>query len=172
MNDDAPEAEGGGDLQLIATAFHEAGHAVMAVSLGRSIQKVTVSPGNMQAGGMRLGICEIKKGRSKNSSDALEDDVLILLSGMVAESHATGTYNPDGAAQDLMAVRRLLSSRARNEKALERLHRRLLDKTEHILGDAAHMLAIKLVAQELLSKTSISGRAVRHYFEQATKQCS
>jgi hypothetical protein len=71
-------------FELTATAWHEAGHAVMAVSLGRPIEKVTISPARLQTGGSRLGICKIQKGRTKPSNDQLEDDVLILLAGMVA----------------------------------------------------------------------------------------
>ena len=57
------------DLTLIATAYHEAGHAVMAVSLGRPIEKVTIAPSKSQIGamtsGLRLGVCKIQKGRTK-----------------------------------------------------------------------------------------------------------
>ena len=94
---------------------------------------------------------------------------MILLAGMVAESRVTGRYCADGAAQDLAFVERLLSDRARNERQLERLTRRILDKTEHILAEETHAEAIKLVADELIRKVTISGRAVRHFFEQATK---
>ena len=141
----------------------------MAVSLGRPIEKVTISPARLQTGGSRLGICKIQKGRTKPSNDQLEDDVLILLAGMVAESRFTGRYCTDGAAQDLANVERLLSTRAPSERQLERLTRRMLDKTEHVLGDQRHAKAIESIAQELVRKVTISGRAVRHYFDQATQ---
>jgi len=158
--------------QRQATAYHEAGHAVMAVSVGRSIQKVTIAPGKLSTGGMRLGICEIQKGRAKASRDSLEDDVLILLAGMVAEARFTGQYCPRGAAQDLQAARRLLATRAGRERQVERLERRLLDKTEHLLNDPAHVAAMESVVAELVQKTTISGRAVRHFFSQASAQYS
>jgi ATP-dependent Zn protease len=160
------------DPRRKATAYHEAGHAVMALSLGRPVQKVTISPGQMSVGGIRLGACEIDKRRLKATKDWLEDDALILLAGMVAEAHFTGEYCHAGAAQDLLAVRRLLPSRASNERQLERLQRRLLDKTEHQLSDETHAKAIELIAHELLRKTTISGRAVRHLFEQARQEFS
>lgn len=65
---------------------------------------------------------------------------------------------------------RLLHSRAGGDRQLERLERRLLDKTEHLLCDEGHAKAIELIAGELIQKTTISGRAVRHFFEQASKQ--
>ena len=153
-----------------ATAWHEAGHAVMAVSLGRSIEKVTIAPAQLQTGGSRLGICKIQKGRSKASNDRLEEDVMILLAGMVGESRFTGRYCVDGAAQDLTFVERLLSTRASNERQLERLTRRMLDKTEHVLAAEGHAKAVELIADELVRKVTVSGRAVRHFFQQATQE--
>ena len=163
MSDD----QQGADVQLTATAFHEAGHAVMALTVGRRIQKVTIAPGQPQFGPGRLGTCEIQKGRSKASKDSLEDEVLILFAGMVAESHFTGKYSPAGAAQDLRAIRRLLSNRAQTERQMERLERRLLEKTEHLLAGKEHVKAIELIARELIEKTTVSGRAIRHFFDMA-----
>jgi ATP-dependent Zn protease len=156
--------------KLTATAYHEAGHAVMALVLGRSIEKVTISPARLQTGGSRLGACRVQKGRFKASKDALEDDVLILLAGMVAESHFTGRYCEEGAAQDLRAVRRLLARRANSDRSIERLTRRLLDRTEHVLRASGHAQAIQTVSRELLQKETITGRAVRHLLTQAV-QC-
>ena len=159
--------------QRTVTAYHEAGHAVMALTLGRPIQKVTIAPGQSQNGGVRLGACEIKKGRSKPTRDWLEDDVLILLAGMAAEAQITDRYCQQSAAQDLQAARRLLlQSRATSERQLKRLDARLLDKTEHLLGDEAHARAIELIANELLQKETISGRAVRHLFNQTMQELS
>ena len=120
-NDDAQDA------RLLATAWHEAGHALVAAIVGRPIQKVTVAPANLQTGGVRLGAVKFQKGRSKSTNDWLEDEVLILLAGMVAESKFTGQYCESGARQDLRAVRNLIDRRAATERQMEKLERRLLD---------------------------------------------
>ncbi len=159
-------------FQLTATAYHEAGHAVMALFLGRPIQKVTVLAGRSQLGDVRLGVCEIQKGRFKASKNVLEDEVLILFAGMVAEARFTGQYCQQGATQDLRAIRRLLDHRAGSESQFERLARRLRDKTEHLLGHEGQAKAVELIAGELVEKRTISGRAVRHLFEHAMKQFS
>ncbi len=169
MNDATPKDDAA-KRELTATAFHEAGHAVMAVLLGRTIQKVTIQPGKMVGGGGRLGLCQMQKGRSKPSKDWLEDDVLILLAGMVAEAHFTGSYCPVGAAEDLRMMRRLIRSRPGSERQLERIQRRFLDKTEHILRDDQTAWAIARVADELIEKTTISGRAVRHFLDLSTQR--
>jgi ATP-dependent Zn protease len=163
----AGESSESNTIKLTATAYHEAGHAVMAIVLGRSIEKVTISPALLQTGGSRLGACRVQKGRFKASRDGLEDDVLILLAGMVAESHFTGRYCEEGAAQDLRAVKRLLAKRAKNDRNIDRLTRRLLDKTEHILGASEHAKTIQRVSRELLHKKTITGRAVQHWLKQA-----
>lgn len=156
-------------FEMTATAYHEAGHAVMALTLGRPIEKVTISPARLQTGGSRLGACKIQKGRFKASKDQLEDEVLILFAGMVAESHFTKQYCNLGASQDLRGIRQLLSNRATSERHLERLERRLLDKTEHLLGAQGLTKAIESIALELLTKETISGRAVRHLLEHAAR---
>lgn len=151
----------------IATAYHEAGHAVVAHSLGRMIQKVTIKPGRSAWGQSRLGVCELQKGRSKASRNQREDEVLILFAGMVAEARHTGQYCPEGAGQDLALIERILCDQVGTVKQHERLHRRLLDKTEHLLHDDQHWRAVELVASELLEKETIRGRTVRHFFDQA-----
>ncbi|TWU56620.1 ATP-dependent zinc metalloprotease FtsH [Rubripirellula tenax] len=174
MNDKAEPAKPDNDAidDRMATAFHEAGHAVMAVLLGRSIQKVTIEPAKMMAGEKRLGSCQLQKKRAKSSNDWLEDEVLILFAGMVAESHFTGKYCVAGASADLRSIGRLIRSRPGSARQLERIERRFLDKTEHILRDDGHAAAIQLVATELIAKTTISGRAVRHFIDQAIQQNS
>jgi len=144
----------------------------MAVAIGRSLQKVTIAPAQLQTGGSRLGVCKIQKGRKKGADDPLEDDVLVLFAGMVGESHFTHQYCSHGAAQDLRMIKRLLANRAANNRQLQRLEKRLLDKTEHLLNQPVHTHAIKLVANELLQHETISGRAVRHLLQQATQQTS
>lgn len=156
---------------LLPVAYHEAGHAVMATMVGRPIQKVTLSTANLPGGGVRLGACNIRKGRSKPSRDWIEDEALILLAGMVAESHVTDRYCEKGASQDLRAVQRLLSqTRATSPRQLEKLERRLIDKAELLLSEKPHAKAIEWIAQELLEKTTISGRAVTHFYNQAIAQ--
>lgn len=155
------------DRETIATAYHEAGHAVMAVVLGRNIEKATIVAANRHTGGMRLGVVKMQSSRSKATQDWLEDEVLILFAGMVAEAQYTGKYCPGSAMSDLRAIQRLLDSRANTQRQLEKLHRRLLDKTEYLLNDDVHRLAIHDVAQQLLEQQTIKGRTVKHLLNQA-----
>jgi ATP-dependent Zn protease len=153
------------DEQMIATAYHEAGHAVVALSLGRSVEKLTIVRNSL-----RLGSVQIGKGRNSRKQDYFEIEALILLAGVVSEARYTGEYNWDGAQQDLRAVRRLSLARVETIKKAERLERRLLDKTEHHLDQPGNWEAVKLVAAELIQSQSISGRAARHLYAEVIKR--
>ena len=158
------------DPKLLATAWHEAGHALVAAIVGRPIQKLTITPANLQTGGVRLGAVKFQKGRSKSTNDWLEDEVLILLAGMVAESKFTGQYCDDGARQDLRAVRNLINQRAATERQMEKLERRLLDKVEHLLEQDHHVAALKMIVDQLMKTQTIKGRTVIHFLNQALQQ--
>jgi len=148
----------------LAVAYHEAGHAVVALALGRPVQLVTVLPDKQ-----RLGRCEFGKGKTKPTDDWLEREVLIALAGLAAEARYTGRYDWGGAQQDLRGVEQLASLRA-GTKHWERLSRRLLAKVEHLLEQPGHWRAVELIAAELVRAGEISGRAAKHFFEQGLAQ--
>lgn len=129
------------------------------------MQRVSILPNQL-----RLGQCELKKGRARPAHDPAEVEILILLGGVAAEACRTGEYTWTGARQDLRAVRDITSRRAGSEKQIARLERRLLDKVEHLLADPAVWRATELIAAELLRCTTISGRAAQHLFDQAAAE--
>ncbi len=143
-----------------ATAYHEAGHAVIAIALGRAVQRVSVLP-KLDT----LGRCEFQKGRTRPSEDWLEREILISLAGLAAEARHTGQYAWEGAARDLQVVKRLATQRA-GERHVERLQKRLLSKVEHMLAQPETWRAVQLIAAELLRVETISGRAAVHLIEQ------
>ena len=147
------------------TAYHEAGHAVVALVLGRPVHRVSVLPNHE-----RLGQCDVRKGAFRPSEDWVEREMLIALGGVAAEARHTGTYAWDMADRDLQYVRDLAVRRA-GERQAERLERRLLAKAEHLLAKDGYWRAVELIAAELLRRGSISGRAARHLFDQACAPC-
>jgi plasmid stabilization system protein ParE len=152
-------------LSNTATAYHEAGHAVMALALGRPVQRVSVRPNHQY-----LGQCQFGKGVFRPSEDWLEREILISLGGMAAEAIHTGNYAREAAERDLRYVHDLAMRRAGARQA-ERLERRLLTKAEHLLGQPHHWRAVELIAGELLRCGTISGRAARHLFDRACAPC-
>ncbi len=146
-----------------ATAYHEAGHAVVALALGRPVHKVSILPTRD-----RLGWCEYRKGVFRPTEDWLEREVLIALAGMAAEARHTGTYAREEASRDLKFARSLLVSRAGDRRA-DRLERRFLAKVEAMLGDDELWAAVEAIAAALLVSGEISGRAAKHFYEQSVE---
>lgn len=148
-----------------ATAYHEAGHAVVALAVGRPVQKVSVRPGQDL-----LGWCQFRKGVYRPNEDWLENEILIALAGLAAEARHTGSYDREAAGRDLRYVRKLAVQRA-TERQLDRYERRMLGKAENLLADDGHWRAVELIAAELLRVGEISGRAAVHLFERGVREC-
>ncbi len=147
-----------------ATAYHEAGHAVLALVLDRPVQRVSILPGRDHA-----GVCMFGKAVFRPTEDWLEREILIALGGIAAEARHTGNYSWDTAARDQQYVRRLSVQRA-GERRAEKLERRLLAKAEHHLADEGCWRAVELIAAELLKHGEISGRTARHLFDRGRDQ--
>jgi ATP-dependent Zn protease len=146
------------------TAYHEAGHAVIALALGRTVHKVSVLPNRE-----RLGECRFGKGQAKPTDDWVEREILIALGGMAAQARFTGAYAADEAKEDLRFVRRLAAER-KSERAVGRYEQRMLDKVESMLADDGTWTAVEVIAAELMKHGTISGRAARHLFDVATRE--
>jgi ATP-dependent Zn protease len=146
------------------TAYHEAGHAVLALVLGRPVQEVSILPERDF-----LGACKFGKPAFRPTEDWLEREILIALGGIAAEARFTGHYAWEGAARDGQYVHKLAVHRAGERKA-ERLQKRMLAKAEHLLAKEDCWKAVELIAAELLRCGSISGRAARHLFEMSRSE--
>jgi ATP-dependent Zn protease len=147
------------------TAYHEAGHAVIALVLGRPIHRVTILADKDQ-----LGSCAFGKPVFRPSEDWLEREALIALAGLAAEARFSGVYELQGAARDRRYVSTLALQRTGDERKAERLERRLLAKTENLLAQEENWSAVERIAAELLRVGTLSGRAARHLFTEACRQ--
>jgi hypothetical protein len=148
----------------VATAYHEAGHAVASLALDRPVMKVSIKPDRD-----KLGICAFGKAVFRPSKDWLEREVLIALAGMAAEARKTGEYDRVAAGRDLVYARGLAIQRAGSERQAERLERRLLGKVENLLDDEGLWAAVEMIAAALLEQGEMSGRQARHLYEQCVR---
>ena len=147
------------------TAYHEAGHAVLSLALGRPVSCVSV-----RATRDFLGTCEFGKAVFRPSEDWLEREVLIALAGIAAEARLTGHYAWEGAARDRGYAEDLALQRAGSARKAQRLLRRLLSKAEHLLGQEGNWRAVERLAAELLRVGEVSGRAARHIYEECWRE--
>ena len=100
------------------TAYHEAGHAVVALALGRTVHKVSVLPNRE-----RMGECRFGKGNTRASDDWVEREILIALGGLAAEARHTGTYATDEAARAASEAERADNAEAEVERLRNELAR-------------------------------------------------
>ena len=147
----------------LATAYHEAGHAVVALAHDRPVHRVSVLPNQLH-----LGQCEFRKGVQRASVDWVEQEILISLAGMAAEARLTGRYDRGAAGRDLRHARTLALQRA-TEKQLDRYERRMLAKVENLMSDDAIWKAVESIAAALMRHGQISGRAATHLYKLATR---
>ena len=159
MTTESKDSEAEDDV--MATAYHEAGHAIVAVLLGRPVDKVSVVRNSL-----RLGVCRMSKRKGAPVQDEMETQALIQFAGLISEAKYTGRYNWGGAQQDLIQIRQLARYRGSSEKQMERLQRRWMDKTEYLLSDDNTWSLVERLARELVEHKTLSGRFVVNLVEQ------
>jgi ATP-dependent Zn protease len=141
------------------TAYHEAGHAVAAMVLGRPVAWVSIRPDRIF-----LGQCAFGKGVIRPSEDWVEREAIIALAGPAAEAGFTGEMNWPAAARDHDYAFSLARGRGGDDKRADRLVKRWLAKADHLLGRGQTWDAVERIAAELVRLEEISGRAARHLF--------
>ncbi|MEM1062722.1 MAG: hypothetical protein AAGJ97_10405 [Planctomycetota bacterium] len=156
-----------GDLE--ATAYHEAGHAVMTVRLGGEVVSVTVDP-DRDDGPRRTGDLTTRWRRAApDRAAAVERDVLVALAGPVAEMHYTGeafhpatvaAWSADWATADAVAAAEF-PARAKRTAYLERVTRELYA----VFGQERLWQAVAGVADELLAHETLEDDEVRAVVE-------
>ncbi|MPR10301.1 AAA family ATPase [Microvirga tunisiensis] len=169
--------------ELKACAIHEAGHAVVALALGRTLQGVS-----LQLAGASGGMTRIEHPGFIPTRSVIEDTVVIGLAGRAADI-VLGSGASAGAVGDLAIATRELSAlhasfglgrtllhraEAEDASALVRLDgrfaqsieadlRRLLDRAITIV--TKHQSAVLAVAEWLLARRALSGAQVQALLE-------
>jgi hypothetical protein len=161
MPEDAPEAVQATDATRL-TAFHEAGHAVMAELCGRRVTEVEIVGDSEHTGSVHSLAFPPDPGEGSTSDAEIEDierQLKIILAGTVAEAMVTGREEWDEASEDLdVAVR---------------LAMRLVDDCEDVLPLLADIKAgvesklrarwpaVETVAEVLIARKSLTGTEIR-----------
>jgi len=140
------------------TAYHEAGHAVMAQLCGQQITRVEIV-GDEDHTGSVDSLRFPQESATDGGSEAIKGRLKCTLAGMVAEAMVSGREDWDEKSEDLdLAVRLAMQLVDDCEDVLP-----LLDdirrEIEHELRD--RWVAVELLAIELLHLKSLTGSEVR-----------
>jgi hypothetical protein len=148
------------------TAFHEAGHAVMAELCGRQVTEVEIVGDRDHSGMVRSLAFPPDRAAGVPAEDQTEDVELqlkIILAGTVAEAMVSGREDWDETSEDLDAAVGLAM--------------RLVDDCEDVLPLLAdirsdverdlrgHWAAVDALAAELLIRKALTGSEVRNLLQ-------
>jgi len=145
-----------------ATAYHEAGHAVMAALCGERVTGVEIRGDDEHWGSVRALRFEPRPRAEIDPTVPtahLERRILCALAGMVAESIATGRAGWDERSEDLdVAVRLAIRVVGDCERVLPYLET-ARDHLEDLL--CRHWTAVEAVAFGLMARREIPGDELR-----------
>jgi len=153
--------------RLLATAYHEAGHAVAARHEGRATKRVTIVPE-----GDTLGVCSFYPLRETESFawDAstrnrirIERLIISALGGCAAEARFVGRHNLIGAHADWHFAADLSTSQAASDEEADAYLNWLWERTRTIFRldawwDLTTGLAEALVEHRTMSATEVKSR--------------
>jgi hypothetical protein len=148
------------------TAYHEAGHAVVAYYLHRRIRHVSIIQSKDELGHMLRGKGpDLKSAEweiSNGIRDRLEDSAMISWGGDAAEFILTNRkkYRP-GSTSDIHSVVEYLSKICGEPEALGAYVDWLWYCTRNLLREENQWIAVEALAVELIKKRYIGGTRTR-----------
>jgi hypothetical protein len=161
--------------RIEVTAYHEAGHAVADLALGRAFRYVTIEPdedslghcmGVAYRGGQRLEM-DVYEGNNR-ARDWIERRVKTLLAGAIAERRFTGRNSSAGGWSDDRIAIDLLSHLCGTETfEIDAYIDLLIIRTRALLSVPHRWMAIQRLAAQLLDKQTVRYRDARAIADQA-----
>ncbi len=140
------------------TAYHEAGHAVMAQLCGQQITRVEIVGDADHTGSVDSLRFPANPG-TRDGAEAIEDRLRCTLAGVVAETIVSGREDWDEKSEDLdIAVRLAMQLVDDCEAVLPFLEELRRDIEEELRN---RWVAVELLAVELLHHKSLTGSEVR-----------
>jgi len=152
------------ERQRRAVAYHEAGHAVMRLHLGRRLVRVTIKPKGDSLGHMLQPKTKIDIqwfGEDWRTRRWAETEIMVSMAGPEAEKRLTGRRNNAGAVSDGENVANV-AMKAEGDGELATAFIRWLElKVAACLASPAVWVQVEAVAAALLERETLSGEEVR-----------
>jgi ATP-dependent Zn protease len=146
---------------LESTAYHEAGHAVIAVAEHILVKHVTIRPGGDAWGHIS------RRNLIENDEDRLQRylprEIRVMLAGLAAEWRFTGRNNFRGASADFNAAVDL-AIRVYRPKTAGHYLKFMTSLMKDVVSVPANWCRITAVAEALLERETLTGREVRELY--------
>lgn len=140
--------------ELERTAYHEAGHAVVAHFVGAPVMSLSIVPTGIEEGRLFMG---------KGQLDG-DKQLAIGYAGREAELLATGTHS-DGCEMDLLTIQLACNVWFVDERDRDEAMESAQEDARNILQK--HWPAVEALAQALLAQKRIIGTDVQTIINQA-----
>ncbi len=150
---------------LVATAYHEAGHALVAYMERIRIKRVTIKPGETYSGGIVTKPCvdsSVEYDNSRKQTVRVERAVRVLLAGAAAQRR----FSPHGyrhfhGESDRHGAINLISYLTRTSEETAAYFKLLNIQAKNKIKVPWVWAAIQALAEALLSHETISGKRAR-----------
>lgn len=150
------------DRETAAAAYHEAGHAAVAVRLGYSLGRVALTPDDPEQFGDVLqrwdAPDELRAGREYGVEKLVRDQLVIRLAGPAAEARAGFAIAFEQAEQeDIAEMGELISNVWPNRREAAAEVAACRSRAGELLGEPAVWTGVEALAGELLRSGTLSG---------------
>lgn len=160
----SPENPGNKD-RLRAIAFHEAGHAVMGWRCGARFRSMTLRAARGASGG--VWFCEALHPESLTSPSQVERAALIYMAGPMAAWPFERRFRAASARRDLEQAYALVQQGAASWNDARARWGLLKERAWNILAEERAWRAVCALAQALIERETLPGRAARSLIERA-----
>jgi hypothetical protein len=148
-------------------AFHEAGHAVMAVLHNRILGEVSIDPSTERGtvGHVEHYLTENRVEKTRRSRSGREGfvmaEIMIAYAGHLASGIRTGLIAPHGAQKDLALASELSAMVYEDEGTRNAFENLLWHQTRTTLQEPIKWAAVVALAHVLLAEGTVPGRRAR-----------
>jgi hypothetical protein len=151
----------------IATAYHEAGHALVAWLLGIRLRRVTIVPSKKDNFDGCCYHAKIVRGKHPEFDDSpgafvrMQKHVMVCLAGIISQRRFNSrTVRRWDASGDYRLIFPIVSNRLSSDKETTAYLSWLEVKTDELLRQPHNWARVKLLARELLARNTLKRNEV------------